>query len=299
MSRLETGRWQPSANAKDGSTAAGILAGVICVFCGEEKRATREHIYPDWVRKGIGATGHTRVTRTKGDARSEGSTTGLTWILRRSICRDCNTGWMATSLESAVKEYLLPAMLGKPIVLEPAMQRVVATWAVKTALLFQMKAMADRQPRGFAPASNLRWLYDHRDNPEPPPGSHVWLAAVDAQLGTVDSHVGWHNATTSTPPLDMELYLVSFSVGYLVFQVFGQDFREPDHHAVTGEPLRDVLLPQPVLTYMRRIWPARTEVITWPPLGRLAWHDLSRFAAVDQAITARMKIVPIPRIGDE
>ena len=97
----------------------------------------------------------------------------------------------------------------------------------------------------------------------------------------------------------MELYLVSFSVGYLVFQVFGQDFREPDHHAVTGEPLRDVLLPQPVLTYMRRIWPARTEVITWPPLGRLAWHDLSRFAAVDQAITARMKIVPIPRIGDE
>ena len=268
-----------------------------CIFCGQIKRATREHVYPVWVRKGLGATGPTTITRTKPaiNLTRQEKTTGLTWVLHHSICRDCNTGWMSTKLEDEVKDCLLPAMLGQWAAFSVEQQRLIAAWAVKTALLFELKAKEDGGQVTLAPQSNLNWLYQHREHPEAPLGSQVWIAAVDAELGTVDAQPGWHNVTTSLPPFDMQFYAVTFAVGYLVFQVIGQDFRESDHQTPSGGPLYVHQRPDWLLEYVNSIWPARSEVIDWPRSRRFKRADLSRFAGFEGTMAARL--VPFPRLG--
>jgi hypothetical protein len=78
---------------------------------------------------------------------------------------------------------------------------------------------------GFVPESSLRWLYDHRDNPVPPPGSRVWLACLDTNTTASHSTTLWLGNKIEDP----EAYVTTFAIGHLVVQVFGQDFRgEPD-----------------------------------------------------------------------
>lgn len=267
-----------------------------CALCGETRRATREHVYPKWVREGIWATGATTITRAKGSVHRAHSVTGLTWILRRSVCRDCNTGWMSR-LENALQDYLLPAMRGQPIILTPETQRLAAAWAVEKALLFELKAAEDGGQVTFAPGSNLRWLYDHRDAPTAPPGSQVWIAAVDARLGTADAQPGWHTASTSLAPMDRDFYAVTFQVGYLVFQVAGQDLGEPAHDPGAGQPLAILQRPDWLLPYVNAIWPARSETITWPRSSRLTTDDLRRLASWEDTIAGRWTVAAIPRVG--
>jgi len=270
---------------------------MICVMCGLEAAPTREHVYPKWVRDGLGATGRTTITRTKGRRSHQQVTTGLTVILRRSVCRACNTGWMSTSLESSVKDLLLPPMWGRRSAFRPEEQRLIAAWAVKTALMLELKAVEDRRQAGYAPESNLRWLYSRKADPEPPPGSQVWIACVDAELLTPDALTGWYTVTTSNRPHDMEYYAVTFSVGYLVFQVSGQDFTEPELLAGSGQPLATLQRPDELLSYVNAIWPARDLTIDWPRSYRLRRSEMSRFASWENTVAARQIIVPIPRLG--
>ena len=265
-----------------------------CAFCGQIRRATKEHVYPRWLREGIWATGPATLTRTKASVRRTHPITGLTWILRHSICRECNNGWMS-GLEDVLRDYLLPALRGQPIILTVETQRLVAAWAVEKALLFELKAAEDGGQVTFAPESNLKWLYDHRDAPTAPPGSQVWIAAVDARLGTADAQPGWHTASTSTPPMDRHFYAVTFQVGDLVFQVGGQDLGEPYHDPRTGQPLAILQRPDCLLPYVNSVWPERSETITWPRSSRLSIEDLPRFAAWEDTIAARWRVLAIPR----
>lgn len=269
---------------------------MLCIFCGQTRRATKEHIYPQWVRRGLWATGQSTLTRERNDERRDWSVTGLTWILYRRICASCNGGWMRRSLEDAVRPLLLPAMRGQPIRLKPREQRVVAAWAVKTALLFQMKAIDDRSQPGFAPGSNLRWLYEHRDDPVPPPGSQVWIAYVDAQFNTAEAHPGRHNATLLTGPVGNQFYAVTFAVGYLVFQVIGQDFGEPFRPDPLA-PLPSIQRPQSLISVLRSIWPERDVDIDWPPLQGLRHSDFRKFASFEGSQGVAHRIVPIPELG--
>jgi len=267
-----------------------------CAFCRQTRRATKEHLYPRWVREGIWATGATTLTRTKGSVRRAHSITGLTWILRHSICRECNNGWMS-GLEDALRDYLLPAMRGLSSVLTVEVQRLAAAWAVEKALLFELRAAEAGGQVTFAPESNLQWLYDHRDAPTAPPGSQVWIAAVDARLGTADAQPGWHTVSTSTPPMERDFYAVTFQVGYLVFQVGGQDFGETGHDPRSGQPLAILQRPDWLLPYVNSIWPERFETISWPRSARLKLEDLPRFASWEDTIAARWRVMAIPRPG--
>jgi hypothetical protein len=98
-------------------------------------------------------------------------------------------------------------------------------WVVdKTALLYVMPLHL-QNGEGFVPESSLRWLYDHRDNPVPPPGSRVWLACLDTNTTASHSTTLWLGNKIEDP----EAYVTTFAIGHLVVQVFGQDFRgEPD-----------------------------------------------------------------------
>jgi hypothetical protein len=237
------------------------------------------------MRTAMGATGRTTMARGSAAVPIR-SYTGLTVIFNKGVCRTCNTGWLA-DLERRVKEWIAPALVGQSLTLTPVAQRAVAAWAVEKALLLELVMRKWRKPM-YAPASNLRWLYAHRADPEPPPGSQVWLAAVDAQLGTTDSLTAWNKvAQAGEDPVDPEFYFVTFSAGYLVVQVAGQDFSEPDHLSRSGQPLRTFLRPQKLLSHIRSIWPARDERLQWPPLYQIRRNDLPRFGEWEGTVASR------------
>ncbi len=248
-----------------------------CIFCGSVVDKTDEHVYARWMRRGLNATGPTRVT-VGPDQRFVRMDTGPTIILRKGVCGDCNSGWMST-LEKRLQKWLLPAMRGHPMAYAPETQREVSAWAVQKALLVHLVMGQWGQP-SFAPVSCIQWLYEHRSSAVPPPGTQVWLAAVDAQLGTKDAltgsiTVGWARRKPADIP---QHYFATFSAGYLVIQVAGQDFRgadEPLYKTHKGESLVTFARPDSLLTSLVSIWPERDGLVTWPPRTRMTNDELT------------------------
>ncbi|MGA2502068.1 MAG: hypothetical protein ABSH20_30360 [Tepidisphaeraceae bacterium] len=156
------------------------------------------------------------------------------------------------------------------------MQTIPATWAVKTALLIEI-ALKEARGDGFAPVSHFRWLYDHRDDPCPPPGSQVWISGLDME----GSLVSWNYAgavfTDELKPPDA--YLAHFSVGCLLFTVFGQDFETvgEGHLATTRRQLMRCTPPPRFRNHLRGIWPNLHPVIAWPGARQFVRSDLTDF----------------------
>ncbi len=105
-----------------------------CVFCGGEG-VTREHVWPQWLIELLAERyTDTSVTITWGKDR-ERTARELDATVKR-VCAPCNTGWMA-ALEGRAKPILVPMIMGEnlPITLVPLSQRILANWALKTALM--------------------------------------------------------------------------------------------------------------------------------------------------------------------
>ena len=267
---------------------------MICVFCGLDRKPSKEHIYPDWLRQCLGAVGKTETVRSEfGVEQAAWPTTGLTWILPRKICRKCNSGWMSR-LEDRVKEWICPIALGQRIELSPGVLQVIATWASLKAVLFALR----QRPTGLLgspPQSNLNWLYTHRlSPPKPPPGTQVWIAMIDP-ASVARSPLAGSNTVTGSP--DIDGHMVTIAVGYLVLQVVGQDFREPDNLSPTGQPLASVERPDWLLSFVRAIWPRRADVVRWPLPYRIKGSDWRRLADWQDTGVARVLRVDLPRIG--
>lgn len=262
-----------------------------CVYCGKLGRYSREHVIPVWVRTQVFTTGTSKLLQGDTQVRSDET---LTLTVTDAVCAECNTGWMKRLGERVIPD-ASHGMAGNVIVLTPARARVLATWAVERALLFELALREHRKPF-FAPASNFRWLYEHREDPTPPPGAQVFMAYLD---GDAEQKilVAW-NATGSWPATDELVepqgYIASFSIGHLLFSVFGQDFREPDHLARDGGPLGSLELPARYGGYLVPLWPDPDELTTWPPRNALTRDDLHGYAAWRDLTITRRIVVQIP-----
>jgi hypothetical protein len=113
----------------------------VCWMCGRVGPLTEEHAFPDWVRRIFAADGN---DIDLSDHRSGMSERSRTWtnqsgeVTVRSVCGDCNQGWMG-DLETRCKPDLQPLILGKYRQLDLSAQRDLALWAVKTAWIFQSR----------------------------------------------------------------------------------------------------------------------------------------------------------------
>lgn len=257
-----------------------------CIFCGSKGPMSKEHAIPRWARKAIGATG--RVTMSRRDT---GETlrvyTGLSVVLRKSVCQACNGGWMKR-LEDTVAPWLTPALVGDLTALALPQQATVAFWIAKTGLIIELALRATRQPM-YVPDSNLKWLYEHRDSREPPPGTFGWMARVnpsnaDPAFGKYTSsfvaggQLAYGDPNPGEPGPPLVNYFSTFTIGCAVFQVFGQDFRAADHLAQSGRPLSVMVPPVSVQPYVVKVWPSPEPVMTWPPGPALSTDELGEFA---------------------
>lgn len=253
-----------------------------CVFCGTTAgRATDEHVIPKWARDACNIQDGVTINACEGPGYAlahVGRLPHLNIVLRNHICRRCNNEWLA-GLERAVQPILEPiALLSAPsAVLDPAAQRLLALWAVKTALLLELavrqKYRGRRNIEGYlASPSELAWLWKYN---KPPPRSMVWFGAWDCER-TVP--VNYEPSAALVPTADgtpLTGHLTTFTLGYVVFQVFTIDFVAAEQH---GAVVWNDRVPDTLSRALIRIWPQQpgTADLAWPPeaFHRDEWRRL-------------------------
>jgi len=269
-----------------------------CVFCGNHRRFSQEHVIPRWVRDVL-KTGPIEIVDRGTGKRLQYDQT-LTLVVNSAVCAECNGGGLKR-LGERVQTDVTDMILGRKVALSRARATYLATWATERALLMGLARHEARDDiairwAGDRPASAFRWLDAHSDNPMPPPGTQVWVAYLDAMT----SLPAWSVIGTWPESLEQpDGYLCAVSIGCLLFIAFGQDFRESDHHAPNGRPLGRLELPSRFGDYVVPVWPDPDELVVWPPAVGFSNADLGEIARLFTISTVRRpypaRTIQIPR----
>lgn len=169
----------------------------------------------------------------------------------REVCGACNNGWMS-SLEAAAQPILTPLILRQPAELDAAAQKTLATWATKTAMVYQLTTKHEAiRPHQF------RALRDHL---RPPAGVQVWLGCrtADEPSPSIFGYRSSGVAPATEPAPRFRAFLVTIAIGHYVTQVYGHDL--PFDSEWTRRGLVGNLLQQ--------IWPVIDEHVTYPPVDQ-------------------------------
>jgi hypothetical protein len=132
-----------------------------CAFCGDTE-VTDEHVWPKWISRKLGGRHGFIIASPHGPRlrRHLGMTA--------PVCMACNNRWLSV-LEKDVQPILGPLIFGKERSLPPDEQRLLATWAVKTALMLDLGSDRPIIPTGF--------YHDFRLRRGPLPNYLVWIGA--------------------------------------------------------------------------------------------------------------------------
>jgi hypothetical protein len=255
-----------------------------CVFCGStDDLLSVEHAISRWAARAFDIQGWVTsyASDGPGSARVQvGRMQYMNVVLRDALCRKCNSAWLGGRghIEDRVSQVLKPmAVSAQPAVLDGPAQALLAFWAVKTVFLVEL-AIRQMHPgmrsvEGYLASDvEFAWL---REREEPPPRSMVWLGCWDCerQVPVAYEPSGAELPTTDGSPL--AAHLTTFSVGFVVFQVYSVDFLAAEQH---GAPVWNPRPPAPLDGSLARIWPPQLVVqeVSWPPpaFRRDEWHRL-------------------------
>jgi hypothetical protein len=176
-----------------------------CIFCKGEGTLTKEHLWPRWLKKGLqlGPGVKARGIQVAGQIGEDKNwrdwNSELFESTSRRVCRTCNNGWMG-NLEGLARPILVPMINGRETVLTPHDQRLVATWAYKTALTLGLAVQFDTDP---IPASLYEGLFQSR---VPPPACRIWIAGCH-QDDRPCSRPGLRPFRLRNPDGTLDLYL--------------------------------------------------------------------------------------------
>lgn len=222
---------------------------------------------PQWARRSLNVQG--RITLyghdpPSVDARTRiGDLQHLNITLRGAICRPCNTGFLSR-LEAAVRPILSPMITtATPTTLDAAAQALLATWAVKTVLLFELavrqKYPSSRLTQGYrASAAELAWLWAEN---QPPPRALVWMACWDCRSSTAVMYEPSEAVLPTADGRPIAGHLTTIAVGFVALQVFTVDFVAADE---LGAVAWNSDVPSSLRSAVDRIWPSRADEVAWP-----------------------------------
>lgn len=251
-----------------------------CVLCGASgDRLTDEDVIPKWALRAFDVQGPMTISvREEAAERQQiGQKRSFKIVLDNGLCQNCNNVRLS-QLENAVKPILAPmAVQAKPTTMSTASQKLIATWAVKTVFLLELAIRQNypgtRPVEGYlATAPEMAWMFAKL---EPPPRSRVWLGCWDCQQ---EVPVNYAPSSAPVPTQDgkpVEGHFVTFTLGYVAFQVFTVDFITADHH---GADLWNLRPPPSLAKALTCIWPQPLSArdIAWPPqaFAREHWDVL-------------------------
>ena len=242
-----------------------------CILCGLPLAdPSREHVIPQWARREFDIQGKVTVAAREDEARADrrpvGAMQHLNITLDDAICEDCNTVWLNRELERPLQPVLAPmAGRARPTVLSPALQPLIATWAVKTVFLFELairqKYPGKREVPGYlATPQELAWLRQHK---EPPPRTLAWLGCWDCRRETPFMYAPSTAPLPTRDGIPVAGHFTTFALGYVAFQVFTVDFIAAEQHRAASW---NTDAPASIRPALPRIWPEpQTPELAWPP----------------------------------
>jgi hypothetical protein len=246
-----------------------------CAFCDNDASEMRsgEHICSAWIERLFGPQEYnwTHTDRKTGTNRSW-KKKGADEKIRDVVCSECNNGWMS-NLENLEAKPALTNIIrdGAPQCLLPRGILSLSLFAFKHTVVAN-HSNPNREPF-FTRAARERF----KNSLQIPPGVQMWIGAfqsVYANSGIFTSH---HlEADPEGRSLDdFELYIFTFAVGHLVFQVLASKWTKVTRRR----------LPLPVLrpnTFWNsaaiQFWPMDGHSIEWPPTHYLNENMLKKFA---------------------
>lgn len=234
-----------------------------CVFCGRTGKLTREHVWPDWLSRFLIQEGAADwVVATSGAAEIQRAPMFSRTVKR--VCGPCNRGWMHR-LEDDVQPFLKWLILGRDCTLDQQTQRLLAFWAIKSAMVAQF--MHEDRP---IPPAHYHALYEGREDRSPPAPIIVWLGSYVGRRHPVFWGLRSHTVEIDAPAgvfSGDQAYTATMSVGHFVVQVFG--------HSVGGGVRLDRFGWRRDATWP--IWPSGGE-FNWPPSHALRDDTLIEIA---------------------
>jgi hypothetical protein len=237
-----------------------------CIFC-EGRANSAEHAMPNWILELLAASQATiTLEATRGTLPTRLERGQRPAIKVRFVCTACNNGWMAT-LENRAKSILMPPIFGRSQALDVSAQGAIATWAIKTAMVFECTRLKKekfyRQPE--REAIRMRSAL--------PPGTGVWVASRETATGVfADAHFTKGYTRSGA---EFHGYYSTFCVGHFVVQAFTPRLPSVDHAVRLVIPVND----GPWGDATRQVWPVVASVQDWPPPLRLddqRFIDMSR-----------------------
>lgn len=264
------------------------------MFCGVEADGTREHVVPKWARRSFAIPGPVTVLmgRHAEPTQPTRQLHALNYVLDDQICAGCNNGWLS-KLENDVAGILREMVVRHEArALDGDAQRLLATWAVKTAMLLEpatRQQFPGRPIEGFlASEAECAWMFKNR---LPPPRAQVWLSCWDSQSTSAIVYEPSGARLSSRRGPIVQGQFTTFSLGFVAFQVFSVDFIRADElGAYEWNP------PQPPAALapgLAKIWPqqAMPKPLAWPAIAFAHddWHRLVTWGGVlrkDQSRTS-------------
>ncbi len=235
-----------------------------CVFC-ERGGLTKEHMWAGWLRNYIDRTmeehriGSTLIFPANREEFIERHTGDPHSRKIRCVCRECNNGWMS-QVQTSVKPFLVPMLIGQGIGLHRNGQTTVAAWA---STMVMVAEFLDRGKIAI-PQVDRAFLYEKR---RPPSHWRIWVGRHRRKLHPLYTHnilpfvskeeferiprgtMGEANTQTSTICLGEHLII----------------------HVMSSRVARSIVrrwsLPPIIDLRMAQIWPVRRSLVMWPPSG--------------------------------
>jgi hypothetical protein len=212
-----------------------------CPFCGNAA-GTDEHVIPEWVSKTL------NPHRERGrliDKASDFPRRLVKVDKTFPVCIECNEGWLSV-LENDTRSVLETMIRGVDRRVTPDEQRVLATWAYKSALLLDLS--------GGAPTVPTLLFHMLRHRREPFEGAIVDIGAyIDSTWAVSARPMPLNVGTPGTEPA--EGMVATIVVGRVVFQV------------IVGRGHLSMTDTRTYKDALARIWPACGRDLDWPPNG--------------------------------
>lgn len=254
----------------------------LCAFCGlpmdgtPGRERTNEHGFAEWLLDEFPAKG--KVIHTVSGGRDQ--PIKRRWTANKlaaktgKVCKTCNSGWMS-NLEVAVRPFLGSLIRGNGRTFYKDGQRLLAAWAVKTALAMEL---INPDPEYRRPIDPIHYWEMARCRDRPPPRTEVWLGAWG---GEPHLHHWSKEIVVQQGELDESAaYSSTLTVGHAVLQVFGHSHAED--FEVTHQGWRAQLA--------HKIWPYQGPV-TWPPKRLMdeegLWAFMRPFEEVPELLKTR------------
>jgi hypothetical protein len=239
----------------------------ICAFCQREgQKITKEHAWPNWVRRLFTAERHNVIlAMADRPLRQWSPSPDSMGVTVQDFCEGCNNGWMS-DLEHDIAPLLGPLIDSNAArVVSASEQQRLATWCYKTVTVFDLVTAHEEGP--YFTASDRLAFFTTRRPPEN--AMMIWAGAyAGSNVGTcVDYRFFYDNIRNPGTP--GQGYVSTISVGRFVFQLL----------TVRGnEEFRRLKLPPNGWDDATvGLEPNGGEDMRWPPRNRMTDAGLSAF----------------------